>query len=93
MTGFRSVRSIVTLTIGIIQFVIAWALFAPQQLGGQTSYVILIGNSMEPEFHRDDLILVRPSEVYQIGDTVAYHHPSNSRKLGGEKVDKGFRKH
>ncbi|MEW6404451.1 MAG: signal peptidase I [Chloroflexota bacterium] len=75
MTGFRSGRSVVALAIGVIQFVIAWVLFAPSQLGGQTSYVILIGNSMEPEFRRGDLVLVRPADDYRVGDMVAYQHP------------------
>lgn len=52
-----------------------WTLFAPQQLGGQTAYVIVNGNSMEPGMKRGDLALVRPADDYRPGDVVTYRHP------------------
>lgn len=52
-----------------------WVVFAPAALGGSTSYVIIIGNSMEPKFYRYDLVIVRAQPEYQIGDAVAYEHP------------------
>lgn len=52
-----------------------WLVFAPVTLGGSTAYVILIGNSMEPKFHRYDLVIVRAAAEYHIGDAVAYEHP------------------
>lgn len=61
--------------LGFVQLILAWALFAPVQLGGNTAYVILIGNSMEPQFKRGDLVLVRETKHYQVGDAVAYQHP------------------
>ncbi len=51
-----------------------WVTFAPIQLGGQTAYVIVSGNSMEPNFHFGDLAIVRQAETYQIGDIVTYHN-------------------
>ena len=53
----------------------AWVLFAPPQLGGQTSYVIINGNSMEPGMHRGDLAIVREADRYETGDVVTYQHP------------------
>lgn len=52
-----------------------WLAFAPQQIGGQVTYVILSGNSMTPAFQRGDLVLVRQQADYQVGEAVAYHHP------------------
>ena len=52
-----------------------WVAFAPIQLGGQAAYVIVSGNSMEPNFHFGDLAIVRPAETYQIGDIVTYQNP------------------
>lgn len=54
---------------------VAWVLFAPPQLGGQTSYVIVDGNSMEPGMHRGDLAIVRKGDAYATGDVVTYRHP------------------
>ncbi|MBI1877783.1 MAG: signal peptidase I [Chloroflexi bacterium] len=54
---------------------VVWFLFAPIQFGGQTAYVIVAGNSMEPRLHRGDLVIVRQASDYQIGDIVTYRHP------------------
>lgn len=61
--------------ITVVLVVLAWVLFAPPQLGGQTSYVIVNGNSMEPGMHRGDLAIVREAGSYQVGDVVTYRHP------------------
>jgi signal peptidase I len=53
----------------------AWILFAPEPYGGQASYVIVAGASMEPEMHVGDLAIVRKAQVYQVGDVVTYRHP------------------
>jgi signal peptidase I len=50
-----------------------WFAFAPLKLGGQVSYVLVNGNSMEPRFHKGDLVLVRTADSYQVGDVVTYH--------------------
>ncbi|MEO8541773.1 MAG: signal peptidase I [bacterium] len=61
--------------ITVVLVAIAWVLFAPPQLGGQTSYVIVNGNSMEPGMHRGDLAIVRETNSYGVGDVVTYRHP------------------
>ncbi len=52
-----------------------WWLFAPTQFGGQSAYVIVTGNSMEPGFHRGDLVIIHQAADYQVGDIVTYRHP------------------
>jgi len=64
-----------TTVAGLIASVLMWFFLAPLQLGGQVSYVILSGNSMEPGFHRGDLVIARAAADYRVGDIVAYHHP------------------
>ncbi len=49
-----------------------WWLLAPPSLGGTTSVAIVDGTSMLPKFHRDDVVLLRPSDHYRLGDVVAY---------------------
>ncbi|MBI5350619.1 MAG: signal peptidase I [Chloroflexi bacterium] len=57
------------LTVGL------WWFFAPGQFGGQTTYLIINGNSMSPLLQSGDLVIVRANSFYQIGDVVAYRHP------------------
>jgi len=54
----------------------AWAAFAPTRFGGQAAYVIVSGISMEPNFHRGDLAILRVAEDYAVGDVVTYRHPT-----------------
>lgn len=53
-----------------------WIAFAPLQFGGQAGYVIVNGISMEPGFHKGDLVILRQAESYQVGDVVTYRHPT-----------------
>lgn len=53
----------------------AWLALGPVQLGGQAAYVIVDGNSMEPLYHRGDLVLLREQPSYEVGDVVTYRHP------------------
>jgi signal peptidase len=52
-----------------------WIVFAPIQMGGRVAYVIIDGTSMEPEFSKGDLVMVRHVPYYHRGDIVAYRHP------------------
>ena len=61
--------------LNLIIILLGWVLFAPTKIGGSTSYIILVGNSMEPEFNRGDLVLVKKGSDYQLGDIVAYQQP------------------
>src|SRR5689334_14398548 len=54
----------------------AWVIFAPTRFGGQAAYVIVSGISMEPNFHRGDLAILRVVDDYAIGDVVTYRHPT-----------------
>ena len=54
---------------------IGWFVFAPPAIGGQTSYIVVIGNSMEPTFHYGDLALIRQADTYEVGDIVTYSQP------------------
>jgi signal peptidase I len=55
---------------------LVWIVFAPTAIGGQASYVIVNGNSMEPGMHRGDLVIVRRAAHYDVGDVVTYRHPT-----------------
>ena len=68
----QALRSIVILLVvaGAL-----WVGFAPVQLGGPVSYVIVSGNSMEPAIELGDLVVARRASVYEIDQAVVYQHP------------------
>ena len=64
-----------TIVVGVLALAIAavaWIFFAPTQLGGSTSYMIIRGVSMHPSIHGGDLVIVRRQSDYRIGEVVAY---------------------
>jgi signal peptidase I len=73
----RSWRPLQVLSSALLLTLIgaAWIAFAPIQFGGQAAYVIVNGISMEPGFHRGDLVVLRQAPEYQVGDIVTYRHP------------------
>ena len=54
-------RSVILLGMAIL-----WHRFAPIQFGGQASYVIVAGASMEPSLRAGDLVIARTSDEYKI---------------------------
>ena len=74
------VTGVATAFLAASALVAAWMFFAPTQVGGGTSYAIIVGNSMEPKLHRGDLAVVRRQSVYRAGDVVLY----DSRELGSK---------
>jgi signal peptidase len=59
----------------VVVLLASWIALAPTRLAGQVSYVIVVGNSMEPRLHRGDLAIVRAAQSYETGDVVTYLHP------------------
>jgi signal peptidase I len=59
----------------------AWYFLAPTELGGRTSYAITFGVSMEPHFHRGDLVVLRARPSYSVGDVVAYRSADLHRNV------------
>ncbi len=51
---------------------VVWIAFAPVKVGGQASYVMVNGISMEPNYHTGDLVIVRKARTYQVGDVITY---------------------
>ena len=74
------VTGIAASILAVVALAGAFLFFAPTQLGGGTSYAIIVGNSMEPKIHRGDLAVVRKQSAYRVGDVVLY----DSRELGSK---------
>ncbi len=58
----------------LVAMITMWIAIAPKQAGGMASYIIVIGKSMEPNFHIGDLIIVHEEANYQVGDAVVYRN-------------------
>jgi signal peptidase I len=65
--------AIISITLSFIAIIFILA-FAPTQVGGVVTYVIVDGNSMEPGFSLGDLVLVRTKPMYGVGDAVVYRN-------------------
>jgi signal peptidase I len=64
-----------------------WIALAPVQAGGQATYVIVAGQSMEPNFHYGDLVIVHKDTHYQVGDVVAYKNADLDRYVIHRIID------
>ena len=73
----------------IVLIVLLWLFFSPAQLGGKTSYVIITGNSMEPNTKVGDLVVTRAESSYTINQRVVFNDPNIGpvfhRIIGQEK--------
>ncbi|HEY7660139.1 MAG TPA: signal peptidase I [Actinomycetota bacterium] len=76
--GGRTIVTIAVAGVSIALLAAAWLVLAPPQLGGRTTYVTTVGESMEPGISSGDLVLVRPASSYEVGDVAAYR----SQELG-----------
>ena len=65
MTSYRRWSTAITSAIWLVLTAAIWIAFAPIQMGGSLAYVIVNGNSMEPNFHIGDLVIVRPTAFLQ----------------------------
>jgi len=79
MSSYQRWVTVTSSALWITLTITVWVGFAPMQVGGQTAFVIVNGNSMEPNFHLGDLIIIRPEPYYSIGDQVVYQNSD----LGG----------
>jgi len=51
----------------------AMVLFRPRTFGGEVTYAVVAGSSMEPTLQEGDLAVLRSSSNYHVGDVVAFH--------------------
>lgn len=58
----------------VVMMIVVWLALAPTQVGGMASYIIVIGKSMEPKFHKGDLVIVHKEPIYEVGDAVVYRN-------------------
>jgi signal peptidase len=63
--------------------VLALAYFAwPLQWGGGTTWVVVKGTSMQPNFHTGDIVIARKDSHHEIGDILVYRVPEEYMGAG-----------
>ena len=72
MAVFKRFSSNLSSGFWVVKMITLWLAFAPKQVGGMASYIVVIGNSMQPKFHIGDLVIVHKEAKYQAGDAVVY---------------------
>src|SRR6185437_13103548 len=74
----------VVLTLAVIVF---WFFeLRPVGLGGDASYAIVSGTSMNPIYHTGDVVIVHKHAAYKVRDIVAYKVPKPSPQAGLEVI-------
>jgi signal peptidase I len=80
-TALRARRAVATLLT--VAAVIVWALvLRPQFLDGPAGYVLVAGQSMEPELRTGDLVVVHAQDTYEVGDVISYRVPHDEPGAG-----------
>ncbi len=67
-----------TLLLVVVVAFLGW----PKSMGGQTSYSIVSGHSMNPTYHTGDLVVLRAQSTYRVGQIVVYRVPAGDPAAG-----------
>ncbi len=73
----RIIQSVLVLLFVLV----AWVIFLPMQFGGNLTYIVITGSSMEPLFHEGDFVIADVQAEYKVGDIVIYLHPDVGRVI------------
>lgn len=68
LTRLRRAGSVVVSAIAVGLLVLAW----PAALGGQMTWVMVSGTSMEPAYSTGDMVLMHRGGSWEVGDVVVY---------------------
>lgn len=72
---------IIQSVLGLLFVLVVWVIFLPTQFGGNLTYIVITGTSMEPLFHEGDFVIADVQAEYNIGDIAIYLHPDVGRVI------------
>ena len=87
MSVYRRRRQAIFTALWLALMIAIWIAFAPLQAGGRATYVIVAGQSMEPNFSFGDLVIVHEDSNYQVGEVVAYQNADIDRYVIHRIID------
>jgi len=72
----------------LVVAVVAFWFFAlrPQALGGPAGFAVVSGDSMLPNMHTGDLVVVHSRDRYRVGDVIAYKVPEGEPAEGAQII-------
>jgi len=70
----------------VIAFVGWFLALRPQALGGPAGWILVAGDSMEPNVHPGSLVVVTRRGEYGVGDVVAYRVPEGNPGAGANVI-------
>lgn len=76
----------VRMVLSVIGWLVTMALFLPVGFGGQVSWVVVSGRSMEPTYHTYDLALVVRAGTPNVGDVIVYRVPAGEPGAGRQVI-------
>ncbi len=68
----RSGRALVLLLVLVAVGAVAWHWLAPTQFGGQATYALVTGQSMQPTLPSGTLVVARSRQSYRVGQVVVF---------------------
>jgi signal peptidase len=78
----RRIRRVAELAVALA-LIGAWVLtLRPASLGGPATYIVVRGDSMLPEYHSGDLVVLHVADGYALGDVVGYVVPAGEVGAG-----------
>lgn len=87
----------VALTLIVVTIVVYLAINWPTRLGGTSTVVFVAGNSMEPTYSNEDMVIVRRRANLGVGDIVVYRIPEGPmagtlivHRITGGDATRGF---
>ena len=72
-------------TVGVVKvagLLLGTYFLLPSKFGGDTAYVVVKGTSMQPDYVTGDIVAVRPTDRYEVGDVVVYAVPEGEVGAG-----------
>jgi signal peptidase len=72
--------------VAVLAFVGWFLALRPQTLGGPAGWILVAGDSMEPNIHAGSLVVVTRRAEYGIGDVVAYRVPDGDPGAGDNVI-------
>ena len=72
--------------IAVLAFAGWFLALRPQSLGGPAAWILVAGESMEPNIHAGSLVVVMVRTEYSVGDVVAYRVPEGDPGEGSNVI-------
>jgi signal peptidase I len=85
-SGLRRAKNVVSIWFPWLVLGAFLAVMWPVRFGGNTSFMIVSGHSMDPTYHTGDLVITKKRANYRVGEIVVYRIPGEGAGARREVV-------